>query len=285
MTFLSSRLHVQWALKSGGTLEDRPRYNKTKTFDPFPFPACVTDLDADNSHLDNLGERLDAFRKERLDDWDWLTMTRLYNALERYREAMNGGDPLTEEERDVHERAQIAILAEIHDDIDRAVLDSYGWSDLAPALIGKPGGTTPSLHKSPEQEEAEEEMLSRLVALNKERAAEEARGHVRWLRPDYQIPKLGHKVPGAGEAQQVEADLAIDQGPDKPAWPKDGLEQIRLVRDVLGAARGPVDAEAVTRAFKQKYSAKRRDRVEEVLANLADLGLAREDGGGFIAAR
>ena len=282
---MTSRIHVNWALAGGGTLEDRPRYNNSTLFSTFPFPACVTDPDIDNSWLDELGERLNSFRKERLEDWDWLTMTRLYNALERYREAMNGGDPLTEDERDVHERAQVAILAEIHDEIDRAVLSAYDWSDLEGALVGKPGGTTPSPHKSPEQEEAEEDLLSRLVALNKERAAEEARGHVRWLRPDYQIPKLGHKVPGVEEAEQVEADLVIDQGPDKPSWPKDGLEQIRLVRDVLSGARGPVDAEIVTRAFKQKYSKKRRERVEDVLANLAELGLAREDKGGFIAAR
>ncbi|WP_428408271.1 class I SAM-dependent DNA methyltransferase [Hyphococcus sp.] len=289
IAILSSRAHVAWVLRSGGTLEDRPRYNNSVCFLNFPFPACVTDPDADNSHLDALGERLDAFRKERLDDWDWLTMTRLYNALERYREAMNGGEPLREEERNVHERAQIAILAELHDDIDRAVLDAYGWADLAPALVGKPGGTTPSPMKSPEQEEAEEELLSRLVALNKERAGEEARGQVRWLRPDYQIPKLGAKVPGAEEKEQIEADLSIDQGPDKPDWPADGLAQIRVVRDVLSAARGPVDADIVTRAFKQKYSKKRRERVEEVLANLAELGLARvmesEGGDSFVAAR
>ena len=37
---LSSRVHAVWALDSGGTLEDRPRYNSDKTFIPFPFPAC-----------------------------------------------------------------------------------------------------------------------------------------------------------------------------------------------------------------------------------------------------
>ncbi|MFZ1575263.1 MAG: DNA methyltransferase, partial [Chromatiaceae bacterium] len=36
--FLSSRVHVLWALAAGGTLEDRPRYNKTRCFDTFPFP-------------------------------------------------------------------------------------------------------------------------------------------------------------------------------------------------------------------------------------------------------
>src|SRR5690625_2965816 len=64
-----------------------------------------------------------------------------------------------------------------------------GWEDLAPALVGKPGATLPSPHKSPEQERAEEELLARLVALNQERAAEEKRGQVRWLRPDYQTDR------------------------------------------------------------------------------------------------
>ncbi len=38
---LSSRVHVWWALAAGGTLEDRPRYNKTRCFDPFPFPDAA----------------------------------------------------------------------------------------------------------------------------------------------------------------------------------------------------------------------------------------------------
>jgi len=38
---LSSRIHVSWALAAGGDLEDRPRYNKTRCFDPFPFPAAT----------------------------------------------------------------------------------------------------------------------------------------------------------------------------------------------------------------------------------------------------
>ncbi len=38
---LSSRIHVVWALAAGGLLEDRPRYNKTRCFDPFPFPAAT----------------------------------------------------------------------------------------------------------------------------------------------------------------------------------------------------------------------------------------------------
>jgi hypothetical protein len=40
---LSSRIHVAWALAAGGRLGvgNDPRYNKTRCFDPFPFPACA----------------------------------------------------------------------------------------------------------------------------------------------------------------------------------------------------------------------------------------------------
>ena len=48
--------------------------------------------------------------------------------------------------------------------------------------------TTPYRTPSREQQEAEEELLTRLVRLNAERAQEEARGLVRWLRPEYQNP-------------------------------------------------------------------------------------------------
>jgi hypothetical protein len=42
---------------------------------------------------------------------------------------------------------------------------------------------------------ADAELLERLVALNRERAAEEAKGHIRWLRPEYQAkaPKRKEK--------------------------------------------------------------------------------------------
>lgn len=44
---------------------------------------------------------------------------------------------------------------------------------------------------------APSEIITRLVALNAERAAEEAAGRVRWLRPDYQIPRFAKAPPPA----------------------------------------------------------------------------------------
>ena len=160
-------------------------------------------------------------------------MTALYNVLERVRELENGYDvpPLTAKEKDIHEAGLVSVLKDIHDDIDRAVFEAYVWADLIPALVGKPGATMPSPHKTPEQEEAEEELLTRLVALNQERAAEERRGIVRWLRPDYQIPKLGHKVKTPEDVEQVEAQLVVPAPADgRPAWPKDEMDRISIVR-------------------------------------------------------
>ncbi|MBB3931125.1 hypothetical protein GGR25_002175 [Kaistia hirudinis] len=253
-----------------------PRYQNSVVFNTFPFPAFSDLPPALLARLDTLGERLDAFRKARLAEHDFLTMTGMYNVLERLRELEDGADvpPLDEKERAIHEAGLVSVLKEIHDDIDRAVFEAYGWSDLAPALVGKPGATTPSPHKKPEQEAAEEELLTRLVALNRERAAEEARGLVRWLRPDYQIPKLGSKV-ARPEGEQVEAELAIVERAGAPKWPSDAFEQIRIVRDVLARAPAPALPDAIAAAFDGRTSSKRKARVEQVLETLVATGAAR----------
>ncbi|APZ97807.1 hypothetical protein BWQ93_04365 [Sphingopyxis sp. QXT-31] len=277
LSFLASRLHVHWAINLGGWLGmgNDPRYSKTRTFDPFPFPLTTS------PRLTELGERLDAFRKERLAAHDFLTMTGLYNALERLRELDAGiGDPLTEAERDVYDVGQIAILKELHDEIDREVFAAYGWSDLGARLVGKPGGTTPSPHKSADQEEAEEELLVRLVALNQERAAEEKAGIVHWLRPDFQKPRLAAKIKGG---VQIEADLGEAAAVDEVKWPSDGLDQIRSVRDILARAAAPISIPALAASFAGRNSPKRRERVEQVLETLVATGAARRDeaAGGY----
>lgn len=202
-------------------------------------------------------------------------MTGLYNALERVRELDAGiGDPLTDAERDTYDAGQIAILKELHDEIDREVFAAYGWSDLGLTLVGKPGGTTPSAHKSAEQEAAEEELLVRLVALNQERAGEEKAGVVHWLRPDFQKPRLAAKVKGE---VQVEADLGEIIVTQAVKWPSDGLDQIRSVRDLLARAESPIAAPVLAAAFGGRTTPKRRERVEQVLETLVATGAARRD--------
>jgi hypothetical protein len=207
----------------------------------------------------------------------FLTMTGLYNSLERLRELETGCDvpPLTDTERDVHQAGLISVLKEMHDDIDRLVLEAYGWEDLIPALVGKPGATIPSPYKAAAQEKAEEELLTRLVALNQERAAEERRGIVFWLRPDYQILKLGVKAPKTTDEHVGTLDIELRDIAERPKWPTDDLDQIRLVRELLGKAPAPTAPDAIANVFDGRNTAKRRDRIAEVLETLVATGLAR----------
>src|SRR4051812_50021457 len=73
---------------------------------------------------------------------------------------------LTQKEKQIHDHGLISVLKQLHDDLDAAVFAAYGW----PATL------------------TDAEILERLVALNAERAKEEANGLIRWLRPEYQNP-------------------------------------------------------------------------------------------------
>jgi hypothetical protein len=279
LSVLSSRVSVIWMLGAGGTLEDRPRYNKTRTFDPFAFPSFSKVAPHLSDTLSSLGERLDAFRKDRIATHPHLTMTGLYNSLERLRELAAGADvpPLSDAERDIKDAGQVQVLRDLHDDIDRAVLDAYGWADLASALVGKPGATTPSPHKSPAQLAAEEEVLVHLVALNQARQAAEARGEIDWLRPDYQVPRLRNKAPQPDRAQQDAADLGtFAEDALALPWPGDGLDQIRAVRSILAASTAPLAPQDIARRFRGGRN--RAARVETVLRHMVETGMVRTDG-------
>lgn len=242
---LSSRLHVRWALAQGGTLEDRPRYSKSVCFDPFPFPAAT---ESQKAAIAAIAEELDAHRKRVLADHDHLTLTGLYNVLERLRAGTRPAD-LNPKERRIFDDGLVLILKELHDRLDVAVATAYGWAE---DLAG-------------------EEVLARLVALNRERAQEEARGLVRWLRPDYQIPRFGS---AKEKAAQIEADLDIPAAIAKslkPRFPLTDIGQTGLVIQTLVEADMPLDAAAIAARFKQGQ--KVRPAVTSVLTSLHRIGL------------
>jgi hypothetical protein len=283
LAVLSSNIHVHWTLHAGAVLEDRPRYTKSGCFDPFPFPDPS---EAIRATLRALGEELDATRKTVQAEHPDLTLTGLYNVLEKVR----AGTALSEAETDVKTRGRVLILKDLHDQIDRATMQAYGWDDLIPLLSsssGKPlaaqtGGPSGARERDPvdsaavhdslpeqvafgaagspgpgsarpeddESKKLDEIILERLVALNAERAKEEAAGHVRWLRPDYQIPRFakGAAAPKTGELDLGANVVAIEKG--LPAFPKDKGEQVMAIRAVLQASGRPMDAAAMSRAFK-----------------------------------
>jgi len=243
---LSSRIHVVWALASGARLGvgDDPRYSKSRCFDPFPFPADVPEQL--KALIRTEAEGLDSLRKRVLAEHVDLTLTKLYNVLEALRE----GRALTEAERDIHDRGLVTLIRQRHDAIDSLVAKAYGWpADLS-----------------------DEDILARLVVLNKQRAAEEAKGLIRWLRPEYQAPE--YKAPVTQTLDFGETATAV---PDNIiAWPNALPEQVSAVQQVLAAASAPLAPQDVARAFKGKRAA----TVRPVLEALAGIGMARrlEDG-------
>ncbi len=292
---LSSRVHVQWALAAGGRLGvgNDPRYNKTRCFEPFPFPnlSLQPTVAAD---LATTAEELDAHRKGQQAAHPTLTLTDMYNVLD----ALRLGRTLTAKEKLTHTHGLVSVLAELHDRIDALVLQAYGWADLAPALVGQAGGTLPWPEKPAALAAAEEELLQRLVALNAERAAEEARGEVRWLRPEFQDP--ARRAAGAAlvlptpvqeeiaqEAQPAAstttpASATPQAGRKVPAaslrrpWPASLPEQVRAVADALAAAPGAVDEALLAETFTGRGPWKKR--LPGILLTLEALGRARREG-------
>src|SRR5207342_2003577 len=50
---LHSRFHELWALRMGTSLEDRPRYTPSTTFETFPFPDGLTPDNPAAAHADD----------------------------------------------------------------------------------------------------------------------------------------------------------------------------------------------------------------------------------------
>ena len=122
------------------------------------------------------------------------------------------------------------------------------------------------------------------MALNAERAEEESRGLVRWLRPDYQRPRFGK---GLVSEVAIELDLgdtviAIDKG--LPVFPKDRYEQPLAVKRILMSATYPMSADAIARAFKGPAKPRLR-RIEDILKVLVRYGDITQQGEGKFAAR
>jgi hypothetical protein len=216
---LSSRTHVTWTLAQGGTLEDRPRYSKSRCFDPFPFPDPDERLKAE---IADIAEKLDAHRKSVQAAHPEVTLTQMYNVLEKLR----SGGALTPREAVVKAEALVLVLKDYHDELDAAVLRAYGW----------PAGLTDA------------EVLERLVALNQERAAEEARGRVRWLRPDYQVPRFGAALQPVGRGERR---LVAPEEQGKRSFPADEVARARAIAIALAAAPGPVSAADIAARFRQ----------------------------------
>lgn len=173
---LQSQVHEVWVRLLGSTLEDRLRYT-TPCFDTFPMPTGYRSGEA----LDAVGKRYYEFRA-RMMQRNEEGLTETYNRFH---------DP-------DHDRAEsepeivVAIqhLRELHTAMDRAILEAYGWQDLANRANceflldydeeteneesesrGRRNRKRPWRYRWPE--DFRDEVLARLLELNKERAQQE----------------------------------------------------------------------------------------------------------------
>lgn len=252
LAILSSSTHHAWCRYFGGTLEDRPRFNNTEIFPQFPFPDLS---EGDRLELDNLGNKLDQHRKERVRSNPILTITGLYNVAERVRELRTNpkATPLSDNEKTIHDAGLVSQLVDIHLEIDKVTIKAYGWSDSI------------SL----------EETFRRLVDLNAVRAAEEKRGEIKWLREGYQPARVTQDVEPASELQLA----ATHEAAEHALLPSNGIERAGAIMAVLAGAERSLSVEEIAGSFKQGMRA--RQPITSILSSLVRTGAVKSQNGRF----
>ncbi|WP_416670129.1 hypothetical protein [Egbenema bharatensis] len=207
-----------------------------------------------------LGERLDSHRRRVQAQYLDVTITGMYNLLEKLRK----GEAFTEGDRAYNDKALVSTLKQIHDELDAAVLDAYGWQDLKD-------------DNGRMKEGIDEIILERLVALNAERAEEERNGLIRWLRPEYQAPNevRTQQQVLTGVVEPEETVIApVEQKP----FPKQPKEQLAAIRDLLRTSGGEWSIEQIAAQFKN--GGRNKAAIAENLERLEWFGmlLVREEG-------
>jgi hypothetical protein len=244
---VSSHIHTVFSTRKGGWMGvgNDPRY-QAESFTSFPLPGAT---DAQKEKIRSLAEELDKLRKQVIDRHDFLTLTKLYNV----REKLISGEVLDDSERAIHDAGCVGVIHELHNQIDAAVADAYGWST----------------------DMGEQDILTRLVALNKERSVEETTGAVRWLRPDYQASRVKLQVI---KDQQFEAELEAPEA-EATSLPKDDADLIAALRGTLRAIGKPAEPKEIAALFRDGGRGTRR--VERGLQLLAAAGVVRRSGSGW----
>ena len=159
---LQSRPHEAWAHFFGSSMKDDLRYAPSDCFETFPFPK---DWEA-RPDLETVGKQYYEFRDALMVRNDE-GMTKTYNRFH---------DPYVND-------ADIAELRRLHAAMDRAVIDAYGWTDIPTdceflldyEIDEETWGNKKKPYRYRWPDDVRDEVLARLLELNAERAAEEAR--------------------------------------------------------------------------------------------------------------
>lgn len=164
---LHSTFHELWALRMGTSLEDRPRYTPSTTFETFPFPEGLTPNIPAAEYADDLRAIKIAAAAQRLNELreNWLNpadlVDRVPEVVPGYPDRILPKDDAAAKELKKRTltnlyNARPAWLDHAHKALDEAVAEAYGWGD-----DWRTGVLT------------EDEILARLFKLNQERAAKE----------------------------------------------------------------------------------------------------------------
>jgi hypothetical protein len=113
MGVLLSRAHDAWAWAQSSTLETRLRYTPSSVFETFPWPDPVTD--SQRERVAEASRRLLARRTEICTS-EGIGLTTLYNAVDE---------------------GAWADLKALHEELDEAVVDCYGWPRSAAQDAGE----------------------------------------------------------------------------------------------------------------------------------------------------
>jgi hypothetical protein len=144
---LSSSMHQMWAIKYGSGMRNDPRYTPSSVFDTFPRPEAT-------DQLAEIARMLDIERQEIMLHRD-LGLTKLYNLVNDF-DIADSAD------------SDVARMREIHVELDQAVMDAYGWTDV-PLDYGF--HTYRQMVRWTVSPAARVEILDRLLAENLRRAA------------------------------------------------------------------------------------------------------------------
>lgn len=246
---LSSTVHRAWALAAGSLLEDRPVYAKGACFDRFPFPIVSGIVRED---IAVLAEQIDGLRVRVLERNPNLTMTRIYNVLQK----LGRGEALSAAEQSIRREGCVDMIGDLHRRLDDRVIDAYGWSRMALS---------------------EAAMVEALLALNQERSKVEGAGQVDFLRPDYQRSRvpLEMTAPVLALPETVRVDLPIlSNKPDQLA-----SEVVAALR----AAGRPSKAQDLAAGFSGCSKRAKEARITRILGVMAAVGVVCKTDQGWFA--
>jgi hypothetical protein len=176
-------------------MKDDPVYTPSDCFETFPFPI---DYES-NSALEKAGHEYYDFRADLMIRNDE-GLTKTYNRFH---------DPN-------EDSVDIQRLRELHAAMDRTVLDAYGWHDLQPVCEFFPefdedeeedegGRPKKKKYRYRWPDEIHDEVLARLLDLNRQRALEE--GQLLAAEQAANPPKKVASKKGAKKSSQKTPDL------------------------------------------------------------------------------